>query len=114
MLGFGEIKKEPRLAIERVAERMGVALTEAQLATVIERSDFEYMKAHESQFTPPKLPFAREADRPLMVRRGTSGKFDELLSRAQQAVIDRTCQAELLQLGSDFPYATAVDVVADG
>ena len=49
----------------------------------------------------------------LMVRRGESGGSEELLSRQQQAAIDRLCQAELLRLGSDFPYAKAFEVVAD-
>ena len=111
VLGFGEIKRDPRGCIERVAALMGVALTEAELATVLERSSFAYMQAHESQFAPPLLPGMKQEDRPLMVRRGKSGESDELLSRTQQAEVDRFCQAELERLGSDFPYGEMFDVI---
>jgi len=113
VLNFAVIKDQPRESIERAAAMMGVELSEAMLQKVIERSSFTYMKEHESQFAPPMLPFMKESDRPLMVRRGTSGKSDELLSRAQQAEVDRFCQAELERLGSDFPYADTYDVIAD-
>lgn len=113
VLNFAEVNKQPRAAIERVAAVMGVALTEEQLAKVVERSSFEYMKAHESQFAPPQLPFIERTDPVLMVRRGKSGGSDELLSPSQQAAVDRVCQAELRRLGSDFPYSTAFEVVPD-
>ncbi|MFP8878515.1 MAG: sulfotransferase domain-containing protein [Myxococcota bacterium] len=106
---FGGIKREPRESLEQVVEVMGVQLTPAQFDQVLERSSFPYMKAHESQFSPPKLPFAKEG--PLMIRRGESGSSDELLSRTQQAAIDRCCMKNLAELDSDFPYTTAFDVV---
>jgi hypothetical protein len=107
VLNFAEIKDRPRSSIEQVAASMGVALTEAQLAKVVERSSFEYMKANESQFAPPQPPFTKDADRTLMVRKGQSGKSGDSLNPSQQADIDRVCQAELRQLGSDFPYTSA-------
>ena len=113
VLNYREMKKEQRASIERVAAVMGVALTESQMARVVERSSFEYMKAHESQFAPPRFPFIKESERPLMLRRGKPGESGVLLSVAQQVAIDRICQAELRQLGSDFPYASAFDVAAN-
>jgi hypothetical protein len=112
VLNFAGIKSEPRKSIERVAAIMGVELTEAQLARVIERASFEYMQAHESQFAPPQSPLGDKSNPTLMVRRGASGKSEELLSLAQQAEVDRVCQAELRRIGSDFPYATEFEVVA--
>jgi hypothetical protein len=113
VLTFGEVKSEPAASIERVAAVMGVELTETQFEKVVERSSFPYMQAHESQFSPPQLPFSKEGNRVLMVRRGASGASDELLSRAQQAAIDRMCQEELRGLGSDFPYSDVFEVVTD-
>jgi len=110
MLNFAEVGRAPRASIERVAATLGVVLSDAQLEMVVERSSIEYMKAHESQFAPPQSPFSR-GEPTRMVRRGVSGGSDELLTRAQQAEIDRVCQAGLVALGSDFPYATQFQVV---
>jgi hypothetical protein len=111
VLNFRDVKCEPRRSIERVAAIMGVKLTEAQLEKVIERASIDYMKNHESQFAPPQAPFGDKSRPTLMIRRGASGKTEELLSRSQQAKIDRLCQAQLHKIGSDFPYAREFDVV---
>jgi hypothetical protein len=103
VLNYRDVVKEPIASIERVASMMNVALTPPQLEAVIERSSFPYMKAHESQFAPPRLPFTG-GDPVLMVRRGKTGDASELLDRQQQAEIDRVCQAELERLGSRLPY----------
>jgi hypothetical protein len=39
-----------------------------------------------------------------MMRSGETGHSNEMLTLAQQRVIDRHFQAELARLGSDFPY----------
>jgi len=113
VLGYREIIEQPRESIARVATKMGVELRPEELDQVVERSSFEYMKAHESQFAPPKPLLTKDADRPKMVRSGRAGASDEALGRAQQAELDRLCQAELKRLGSDFPYAEMFDVVVD-
>ena len=109
-LTYGEIKREPRRSIARVAATMKVDLTTDELNAVEERSTFAYMKTHESQFAPPRRPFTREANRPRMIRRGEAGASHELLSPDQREAVDRVCRAELERLGSDFPYASAFDV----
>ncbi len=111
VITYPEAVAEPRVAVERVARVMGVDLNEAELAAVLERSSFAYMKAHESQFAPPRPVFG--GDRPLMVRRGEPGGSAELLDATQQVEIDRRCRAELARLGSDFPYAEAFDLAED-
>jgi len=111
VLIYGSILDDPRTSLAHVAEIMGVQLTPEQFEKVVERSSFEYMSAHESQFAPPKLPFAKEGEGARMVRRGKSGRSDEALSREQQAAIDQKCRAKLEELGSDFPYADAFDGV---
>ncbi len=104
VLTFGELKQDPRRSIERVAETLGVALGEAAQAKVEERASFDYMKAHESKFSPPHPPFS-DGRRTVTVRSGKTGASGELLDREQQQAVDEACQAELRQLGSDFPYA---------
>ena len=112
VVNFREVKEQSRECIERVASKMGVTLTEAEFEKVIERSSLNYMKAHESQFQPPRAPFTRDENATVMIRRGKSGDSGELLSREQQAAIDRFCQENLRELGSDLPYSDWFDVVA--
>jgi hypothetical protein len=113
VLTYGEIKASPESSIARVARVMGVELSGAEMAEVVNRSGFEYMKARESKFAPPLLPGRKESERPKMLRRGQTGSSEELLSRAQQAAVDERCQAELQRRDSDFPYATAFEVATD-
>lgn len=113
VMNYADIKGDARPHIERVARLMGVSLDESEMATVVERSSFAWMKAHESQFAPPRMPMMKEAERPRMVRRGEAGGSDELLSPAQQAAVDQLCQAELQRLGSDFPYASWFPLAAE-
>jgi len=105
VLGFPEVKNDPRRCIERVAETMRVKLSDTELERVIERSSFEYMHRHESKFGPPKPRFASEENRPRMVRSGKTGATGEALSPDQQVAIDRLCLAELARLDSTLPYA---------
>jgi len=102
---YPEAKNNPRDCVERVAKTMGVALEPAEFEKVVERSSFRWMKAHESQFAPPRMPFVKEGA--VMIRRGEAGASDEMLSRAQQIAIDEMSRAEFDRLGSSFPYETA-------
>ena len=105
VLTYSEAKDNPRDCVERVAKTMGVALEPAEFEKVVERSSFRWMKEHQSQFGPPRMPFVKE--RAAMIRRGEAGASDEMLSRAQQIAIDEMCRAELDRLGASFPYETA-------
>lgn len=105
VLTYSEAKDNPRDCVERVAKTMGVALEPAEFGKVAERSSFRWMKEHESQFGPPRMPFVKK--RAAMIRRGEAGASDEMLSRAQQIAIDEMSRAELDRLGSSFPYETA-------
>ena len=105
VLTYSEAKDNPRDCVERVAKTMGVALEPAEFEKVVERSSFRWMKEHQSQFGPPRMPFVKE--RAAMIRRGEAGASDEMLSRAQQIAIDEMSRAELERLGSSFPYETA-------
>ncbi len=111
LLKFADMKKDLPGCAQRVADLVGVSLTEGQLAKVIKRSSFQYMKQHESQFSTPILPFMKKEDKSVMIRKGQSGSSSELINRQQQAAIDRFCQDLLHQLGSDFPYREMFTVV---
>jgi len=110
VLNYGEILESPASSIELVSKTMGVSLTSQQLDAVIERSSFAYMRAHEAQFAPPRMPFTRERDRPKMVRRGQAGDSGEALSETQQRQVDERCRTTLEKLGSNFPYAQTFEV----
>lgn len=109
VLPFADLKRDLPGAVRSVAAAMRVELDEAELARVAERCSFEHMQQHEDRFAPPRMLFTRS--RAKMVRAGRVGGSGELLSRSQQAAIDRYFQAELAALGSDFPYAELFDVV---
>ena len=74
---------------------------------VVHRSSYEYMKAHGRQFDTIGLSPPWATPQGARVRRGRSGAADELLSAADQQRIDDYWRAELVRLGSDFPYDQA-------
>jgi len=111
VMPFAEMKKDLPTWVRKAAQTMRVELNDEQLATIVERSSFAYMKANESKFAPPRMRFIKE--RGTMMRSGKKGASSELLSREQQARIDAYCIARLEELGSDLPYEDLFDVVRD-
>lgn len=109
VLPFAHIKRDPEAAVRRVAAAMGVELDDAEVARVVALCSFESMQRSEPRFAPPRMRFTR--GRGTMVRAGKVGGSGELLTRQQQARIDRHFRAELEALGSSFPYAELFDVV---
>jgi hypothetical protein len=103
VLLFSEMKRDLAGAVRRVAEAMGVSLTDAELARVVERCSFDSMKRNEPRFAPPRMLFTRQHG--TMVRAGKVGASGELLTREQQLAIDGHFRSELERLGSDLPYA---------
>lgn len=99
------MKNDPKGAIQQIADLMGVSLTEAQFATVVEKSSYAWMKANDKIFSPPTPPDYQEQGNISMVRSGKTGASGDTLTADQQQAIDAFCQQELLALGSDFPYA---------
>jgi hypothetical protein len=104
ILHYGEMKRDPIANIERVAKLLDVSLTTAQLEKVAYKSDFAYMKTHETQFAPPVPSLRNTKLVGTLIRSGAAGMSEELIESQKQAIIDRFCQAELKRLGSDFPY----------
>ncbi|MCI5146229.1 MAG: hypothetical protein D3923_12040 [Candidatus Electrothrix sp. AR3] len=105
VLTFSDLKKNTVDIIGQVAELMQVELSSEQLATVVTRSGFAWMKEHESQFKALTLPqLGGKKERPLMLRSGKSGTSGELLTVEQQEGINQFFLNRLEQLDSDFPY----------
>ncbi|MCP4422230.1 MAG: sulfotransferase domain-containing protein [Chloroflexi bacterium] len=104
VLTYNELKRDTAVNIEQIANFMDVSLNSEQLATVIKRSSFAWMKAHESQFKPPMPPQRGNNNGPLMMRSGQSGQSSELLSVEQQTAVNQHFRTKLKQLNSDFPY----------
>lgn len=89
--------------IKSIADLMAVELTEQELAKVVELSSFAYMKSVDHKFYPGEIgPFGDGGGR--MVRQGKNRASGEILSAAQQKMIDDNCRERLEELGSDFPY----------
>lgn len=113
LLTFDEMKADLEGAVGRVADLMGIELSEAEVALVIEKSSFQYMKGIEHKFAPMQpFPFNR-LGRPVMMRKGESGRSSELLSLKQQAFIDHYMKAELRRHKCDFPYDEVFGTVED-
>ena len=104
VLFFPDIKRDPGAAIDQVAALMGVSLTAAERAAVIERSSLTYMRSIQDAFRPVPLPFITPRKLPEMIRRGAAGGSDELYTAEQLApLVDRVRQ-QLAERCPDFPY----------
>lgn len=99
---YEELRRDHLGSVRKIAEFMGLELTPAELAAVVEQSTFASMKAAASKFEPGLIvPWGKEG---AMMRRGRSGGSSELLTPEQQQRIDEHCRAELKRLDCDFPY----------
>lgn len=101
-LTYEEMKADLPAAVRKIAALMRVDLLPAELERVVEQSTFAHMKSIDQKFDMIELPWTRP--RGAMVRRGERGSAGEMLDAAQKQRIDDYWQAELKQLGSDFPY----------
>ena len=105
-LTYEELKRDAAGGVRRIAEHMGVELTAAELAEVVRRSSFTYMKEAQDKFNPGQVvPWGSAGG--YMIRRGERGGAAELLTAEQRRQIDDDCRAQLVALGSDFPYDEA-------
>jgi len=104
-LTYEETKRDTRAAVARLAGFMGVDLSAAELASVVQAASFESMKRDWSQFDPGQVvPWG---GRNYMLRKGRAGASGELLTPRMQDDIDAKCRADLRELGCDFPYDAA-------
>lgn len=103
VLRFEEMKADPEGVVDRIADFMGVALDDRERAAVRDKSSFAYMRGIDHKLRPPELTPLASPDRK-MVRRGASGGASELLRPDQLRLVDERVRADLLRIGSDFPY----------
>ena len=101
-LTYERMRADLGAAVDEIAAFMGVELTAAERASVIERSSFGYMKKIEHKFEASGAPWAKAKGS--MMRRGESGASAELITPEQQRRIDDYWRAELTRIGCDFPY----------
>lgn len=101
---FAEVKDDHSGTLEALEALLGVELSEAQRAVVLEKSSFSWMKKEDHRFAPPRSPFARPGQGAEMVRSGKVGGAAEELTPGQCARIDAGALAALAALGSDLPY----------
>lgn len=108
---YTKLKHDPENGIRKVAETLGIDLTEAEFTNVIHKSSVQYMKGINHKFNPMgenNLPWGSNFE---MIRKGETGNSSELISRDQQIRIDKHFMQELKDIGSDFPYAEFCQIV---
>jgi hypothetical protein len=111
-LTYEELKADRRGVVARMAEFMGVDLTEAEIDKITQLSSYEHMRSIGRKFDAPAgAPWA--SSRGAMTRRGQHGASGELISPAQQRRIDEYWRSELRRLGSDFAYDAVYAARAD-
>jgi hypothetical protein len=105
-LTYEQMKRDLPGSVRRIAGLMGVTLSDAELASVLQQASFEHMRAISDRFD---LAARYRAHRVAghMIRRGQSGGSGEMLSAEEQQRIDAWCRAELARLDCDFPYGEA-------
>ncbi|HEX2621029.1 MAG TPA: sulfotransferase domain-containing protein, partial [Phototrophicaceae bacterium] len=108
ILSYKTMKKDLPGTVDQLAKFMGVQLSPEEFAAVCEKSSFKYMKAIDKKFSPGIAPWGGGNGE--IIRTGKQGGSSELLTLAQQKRVDAYFQAELKQLGSDFPYTEFCDL----
>lgn len=108
VLPFAALKADLPTQVASVARLLGVMLSSAERAAVLEKAGFAHMKAINHKFS-PIFPNAPEM---AVVRTGQADGGTSLLNADKRAKIDAHCQRALQQLGSDFPYTALDDLSA--
>ena len=108
VLSFKAMKKDLRKTVRDVAGFLDINASETLIDEVCRLSTFEYMKRIDHKFHMGKMSPFRDAGP--MIRAGRQGGASELITAAQQREIDTRMQAELRELGSDFPYGDFSDL----
>lgn len=103
-LTYAKMKSNPVALVQRVADFMGVELSQEEFQNVVALSSFSAMKSMDEKFAPRKpYPFNHLLSSAMM-RQGETGSSKELLSPEEEGQIDDYMQAELARWNSDFPY----------
>lgn len=110
-LQFDEMKADLPGTVERIAALMQVELSADEVAQVVHKSSFAYMKAIDHKFTLALPSPIKGMAQPVMIRKGERGGGRQLLTQEQQAAIDHYMHAELRQRGCTFPYHDLFETV---
>ena len=72
-LRFEDMKADLPGTVQRIATLMNIALSADELARVVEKSSFAYMKAIDHKFVPGLPSPLNRMARPVMIRKGERG-----------------------------------------
>ncbi|MEM7335566.1 MAG: sulfotransferase domain-containing protein [Chloroflexota bacterium] len=98
------MKADLEKAVRSVSQLMAVDLTDEQVAKVVHRSSFTYMKEHKDKFKPPSPPGTSGTIE--LIRKGNTGDAAKELTAVQQKAVNHAMKEQLKALGSDFPFDT--------
>lgn len=102
LLFYEDIVREPAKTVADVAKWMGVELTEAQLARVVESISFKFMQKIGLHFDGGfGTPLSTGGE---MIRSGKVGESKTALTQQQRDLIDAAMIKRLEELRSTFPY----------
>ena len=97
------MKQHPKYTIQRVASFLDKQLTEEQIDTIVEYTQFKNMKVN---------PMVNKSDRPFLdmskvqfFRKGEVGDWLNYFSDEQSNDIDIECEKALAGTGLDFKYS---------
>jgi len=111
VVSFKSMKKDLRGTVIRVAEFLGIRVSDAIIDEVCRLASFQHMKSIDHKFSIGKLTPWREGG--AMIRKGSQGGSSELLSPERQREMDAYFMQELRELGSDFPYEEFCEVTRE-
>jgi hypothetical protein len=100
---FEEMVADLKGSVRKIADLIGVTLTEAEFEKVCELSSYKYMKTINHKFAPGRmLPLASVEGE--MIRSGKKGEGKAFLNDVQKRRIHQYSLDSLQRLGSDFPF----------
>lgn len=102
-LTYEQLKEDLPGGIRSIAGFMEAGLNEEELAAVVARSEFGYMKGIGHKFDPLGIGPPWIDPKGVMIRKGEKRSSEELVPGANRR-IDDSCRALLQELGSDLPY----------
>lgn len=100
---YEQLKQDLPAQVARIADFMGVTLTEVELQSVVEQASFAHMKRIGHKFDAVGVGPPWATPQGAMIRKGTANGAAELLPGANARIL-HWCRQRLQQLHSDFPF----------
>lgn len=98
---YKDMVNNPTKTIRAIADFLEVDLSAQELAEVVRKTSYAYMKANEHKFS---LPAVRLASPSPIIRAGKSGNSREQLSAERARFIDETMEKLFYEYAPEFPY----------